>query len=113
MIAVWILAALIGLLLFLLLVSLVRTLLIPSRRSTYVPAPDPERAELYAGKLSRMVRCETVSVPGEISGRSSLRFTGSLKACFPGSMRSLKKRRSMETCCFSGREKVTAGLWSS
>ena len=83
MIAVWILAALIGLLLFLLLVSLVRTLLIPSRRSTYVPAPDPERAELYAGKLSRMVRCETVSVPGENQREKFLAFHRELESLFP------------------------------
>ena len=83
MIAVWILAAGIGLLLFLLLVSLVRTLLIPSRRSTYVPAPDPERAELYAGKLSRMVRCETVSVPGENQREKFLAFHRELESLFP------------------------------
>ncbi len=83
MIAVWILSALVGLLLFLLLVSLVRTLLIPSRRSSYVPAPDPERAELYSGKLSRMIRCETVSVPGENQREKFLAFHRELESLFP------------------------------
>ena len=83
MIVVWILAALFGLLLLLILVSLVRTLLIPSRKSTYVPAPDPGRAELYAGKLSRMVRCETVSVPGEDLREKFLAFHRELESLFP------------------------------
>ena len=83
MIAVWILAALLALLLCLVLVSLVRTLLIPSRKSVYVPAPDPERAERYAGKLSRMVRCETVSVPGENQREKFLAFHRELESLFP------------------------------
>ena len=65
MTAVWILLGLVALVLLLLLISLVRTLFIPSRRSEYVPAPDPARTKEYADKLSRMVRVETVSVPGE------------------------------------------------
>ena len=83
MIAVWILAALFALLLFLILVSLVRTLLIPSRKSAYVPRPDPERAEQYAGKLSRMIRCETVSVPGEEQREKFLAFHRELESLFP------------------------------
>ena len=83
MIVVWILAALIGLLLFLILVSLIRTLLIPSRKSGYVPLPDPDRAELYAGKLSRMIRCETVSAPGENQRKKFLAFHRELESLFP------------------------------
>ena len=51
MTAVVVLLCLVGLVLLLLLVSLVRTLFIPSRRSEYVPAPDPARTAEYAAKL--------------------------------------------------------------
>ena len=83
MIIVWILLGILGLLLLLVLVSLVRTLFIPSEKSTYVPAPDPERMERYAGKLSRMVRCETVSVPGEAQREKFLAFHRELEELFP------------------------------
>ena len=83
MIAVWILTVLFGLLLILVLVSLLRTLFIPSRKSAYEPAPDPERAELYAGKLSRMIRCETVSVPGADQREKFLAFHRELESLFP------------------------------
>ena len=48
-----ILLILIGLLLLAVIVSLVRTLMMPSLQSEYVPAPDPARADAYAEKLSR------------------------------------------------------------
>ena len=64
MIILWIVLGMIGLILMLLLSAVVRTLLIPNKKSTYQPDPDPERAMAYAEKLSAMIRCETVSVPG-------------------------------------------------
>ena len=72
-----------GLLLLLLLFSLVRTLFIPSRKSEYVPSPDPARAQQYAEKLSRMVQCETVSVPGEDQREKFLAFHRVLENLFP------------------------------
>ena len=83
MTGIWILPGLIGLLLLLILISLVRTLFVPSRKSTYVPAPDPERAEKYACKLSRMIRCETVSVPGADQREKFLAFHRELESLFP------------------------------
>ena len=83
MTAVWILLGLVALVLLLLLISLVRTLFIPSRRSEYVPAPDPARAKEYADKLSRMVRVETVSVPGENQREKFLAFHRELESLFP------------------------------
>ena len=62
---VYVLLGLLALLLVLLLIAVLRPLLIGHKVSSYRPAPDPERAERYAEALSRMVRCETVSVPGE------------------------------------------------
>ena len=83
MTAVWILLGLVGLVLLLLLISLVRTLFIPSRRSEYVPVPDPARTKEYADKLSRMVRVETVSVPGENQREKFLAFHRELESLFP------------------------------
>ena len=83
MTAVWILLGLVALVLLLLLISLVRTLFIPSRRSEYVPAPDPARTKEYAEKLSRMVRVETVSVPGENQREKFLAFHRELESLFP------------------------------
>ena len=54
MIILYIILGLLGLLLLLLLIAVVRTLLTPSKKSTYVPNPDPKRAEAYARTLSRM-----------------------------------------------------------
>ena len=79
----WILLGIPALLLLLLLASLVRTLFIPSKRAAYEPAPDPERARQYAEKLSRMIRCETVSVPGEMQREKFLAFHRELENLFP------------------------------
>ena len=83
MAAIRILLILFGILLLLMLVSLLRTLFIPSRKSAYEPAPDPERANRYAGKLSRMIRCETVSVPGADQREKFLAFHRELENLFP------------------------------
>ena len=91
MIVLWMLAGLIGLLLLLLLAAVVHTLCIPNKRSTYQPAPDPERAEEYAGKLSEMVRCETVSVPGADQREKFQAFHKVLEELFPLVHRELEK----------------------
>ena len=83
MTAVVVLLCLVGLVLLLLLVSLVRTLFIPSRRSEYVPVPDSARTAEYAAKLSRMVRVDTVSVPGENQREKFLAFHRELESLFP------------------------------
>lgn len=57
-----ILALIVALLLLLILISIAHTLLIPSKKSTYSPKPDTDRAMVYAKKLSRMVQCETISL---------------------------------------------------
>ncbi len=83
MVFLYILLALIGLVLVLLLVSLLRTFLIPSRKSAYQPSPDPERARRYAEKLSGMIRCETVSEPGKDQREKFLAFHQELERLFP------------------------------
>ena len=78
-----ILLIVLGALLLPVVVSLVRTLFIPSRKSEYVPAPDPDRERDYAEKLSRMIRSETVSVSGEDQREKFLAFHRELESLFP------------------------------
>jgi len=86
-----VIGCLVGLVLLLLLVSLVRTLILPAKKSAYEPSPDPDRAMAYAEKLSRMVRCETVSVPGEERREAFLAFHRELETLFPRVHASLEK----------------------
>ena len=91
MIVLWILLGCIGLILLLLLAAVIRTLLLPGKKSDYRPDPDPARAEKYAKKLSAMVRCETVSVPGEDQQKKFLAFHQVLAELFPLVHRNLEK----------------------
>ena len=83
MIVLWVLLSCLGLVLLLLLIALVHTLLIPNKKSTYIPDPDPRRTEEYAQKLSRMVQYETVSVPGAEQREKFLGFHRVLEELFP------------------------------
>ena len=92
MIVLWILLGCAGLALLLLLAAVIRTLLIPGKKSDYRPDPDPERAEAYARKLSAMVRCDTVSVPGEDQREKFLAFHRVLEELFPLVHRTMEKK---------------------
>ena len=83
MIILWVFLGIIGLFVILLLAAVIRTLLIPNKQSTYEPDPDPQRAAAYAEKLSAMVRCETVSVPGADQREKFLAFHRELERLFP------------------------------
>ena len=72
-----------GMLVLLIAVSLIRTLMTPSKKSEYVPVPDPPREEKYAGKLACMVRSETVSVRGTDQRDKFLAFHRELEDLFP------------------------------
>lgn len=63
--------------------AVVRTLLMPKRVSDYKPMPDKERVEIYAQKLSEMVRCETVSDPNDPQIEKFLGFHKKLEELFP------------------------------
>ena len=91
MIILWIVLGCLGLIVLLLLTAVIRTLLIPGKKSEYTPAPDPERGEAYARKLSAMVRCETVSVPGEDQREKFLGFHKVLEELFPLMHRTMEK----------------------
>ena len=91
MIILWIILGCTGLILILLTAAVIRTAMIPGKKSEYTPASDPERAEAYARKLSDMVRCETVSVPGENLRDKFLAFHKVLEKLFPLVHRALEK----------------------
>lgn len=91
MIILWIALGCLGMILLLLLAAVIRTLLIPGKKSEYTPNPDPERAETCAKKLSAMIRCETVSVPGEDQRDKFLAFHRVLEELFPLVHRQLEK----------------------
>ncbi|MBR4428304.1 MAG: hypothetical protein IKS78_03015, partial [Clostridia bacterium] len=80
MAVLWAIPALLCLLLALLLAAVIRTLLIPSKKSTYTPQPDPDRAAALAKKLSRMVQYDTVSVPNTDQREKFLGFHKILEA---------------------------------
>ena len=83
MIVLWILLSLLGLLAALLIIALVHTLLTPSKRSAYTPAPDEKEALALAHKLSEMVRYETVSLPEADLRDKFLGFHRVLERLFP------------------------------
>ena len=82
-ILLYIFLALIGLVLAVLLIAVVKTLLTPAKKSDWQPGRDPEREDLYARKLSRMVQYETVSRIGEIQREKFLGFHKVLEELFP------------------------------
>ncbi len=83
MIVLYIFAALIALVCVLLIIALIKTLLTPQKHSEYA-APEPDdRALDYAGKLSRMVAYETVSVPDTDQRDRFLGFHKILEELFP------------------------------
>ena len=83
MIVLWILLALIGIVMALLIAALIRTLKAPVLHSTYVPEPDETEARTLADKLARMIQVETVSVPETEQREKFLAFHRCLEKLFP------------------------------
>ncbi len=83
MILLYILLAVLGLLLALVLIAVLKTLLTKSKVSTYEAPPADSRAEAYAGKLSKMIACETVSHAGVHDREKFLKFHSLLETLFP------------------------------
>ena len=84
------LLCLLGAALILLIAAAVRTLRAPAKKASYRPAPDA-RAPVYAEKLARMIRCETVSVPETDQREKFLAFHALLEELFPLVHRNLEK----------------------
>ncbi len=91
MIVLWIFLCILGLVLGLLLIAIIKTLLTPSKKSDYVPSPDPERAMEYGKKLSEMVKYETVSIPNTDQRELFLGFHKVLETLFPLVHKNLEK----------------------
>lgn len=79
----YVLLGLAALLVLLLLIAIVRTLLMPRKKSDYKPQPDEKRALEYAEKLSAMVRCETVSSAEDPEVEKFRGFHQVLESLFP------------------------------
>ena len=83
MIAVYILLGLVGLLVLLLLIALVRTLLLPKKRTQYSLSEDQKRVDLYAEKLSKMVQVETISSRSDSEIEKFRNFHKKMEELFP------------------------------
>ena len=79
----WLLLVLLALFLLLLLAAVIRTLLTGAKHSVWKAKSEPEREALYAQKLSRMVRRETVSRSGQAQREKFLAFHEELEELFP------------------------------
>lgn len=55
----------------------------PAKKAVYRPVPDQARGDLYARKLSRMIRCDTVSGEDDPDPDKFLRFHAVLAELFP------------------------------
>ena len=80
-----------GLILVLLGIAAVRALLLPKKEAAYRAPEADARAEKYAEKLSRMVACETVSVPESDQREKFLAFHALLAELFPRVHEKLEK----------------------
>lgn len=78
-----ILCVLLGLIAALLLIAVVRTLLTPAKKSEYAPPPPDDEARMLAEKLSAMVRCETVSSPGQTDLTAFAELQAAMEKLFP------------------------------
>ena len=108
MIVLWILLGLICLILCLLLIAVIRTLLMPSKKSDYVPNPDSDRAMRYAEKLSRMIQYETVSQPETDLREKFLGFHQVLEELFPLVHEKLEKTEIDGNLLFTWKGKSSA-----
>ena len=86
-----VICCLLGLLAALVLVAVVRTLLTPTKSSGYKTPPADERAMALAEKLAKMVRCQTVSHPGQTDIAPFLELQKAMEELFPLVHRQLEK----------------------
>lgn len=83
--------AVVAILVFLLLVAVIRTALMKTKKADYVPNPDPKRTDEYVQKLSEMVQYETISKRGEENIEKFLGFHKVLEKLFPTVHEKLEK----------------------
>ena len=90
-ILVTVLAAVLFAIIALLVIAFLRMLVMPKKRSDYVPHPDEKRALAYAEKLSEMVRYDTTSHQGVHDRERFLGFHKVLEGMFPLVHKNLEK----------------------
>lgn len=74
------------------LIAVIRTLIfIPQKHSNFVPKSDPEREDIYAQKLSKMVKYETISIKNVEQREKFLGFHKILEELFPLVHQNLEK----------------------
>ncbi len=83
MVILYLLLALVGIVLLLLLAAVIHTLTLPRLTAHHDPVTDPERTDLYSRKLSRMIQCETVSHRGQPEVEKFRGFHKVLEELFP------------------------------
>lgn len=83
MTVIYIVLILLAVLFGLLFIALIRTLLVKKKISTYAPESDPDREQIYASKLSKMVQQETISVRGQPEPDKFRQFHAVLEELYP------------------------------
>ena len=78
-----VLLVLVAALVLCLLIAIVRTLLLPKKTTNFKLSEDNARIDEYAGKLSRMVKHETISDRNDTSIEKFLAFHKLLEELFP------------------------------
>lgn len=91
MIVLYILCGLLAILAVLLLAAVVHTLMMPHKKTTYEPHPDPDQEKLCAEKLSRMVQYDTTSYPDTYDAEKFAGFHQVLAELFPLVFQKLEK----------------------
>lgn len=102
----FILLAVLALILLLLLIAVIRTLLMPSKTSTYVAKESEEKSLALARKLSKMVQYDTTSHANVAEVEKFLGFHKVLEELFPLVHENWKKRKLTEICFFTGKESL-------
>ena len=101
----FILLAVVAVIIVLLLIAVLRTLLMPSKTSTYVADEPEEEALALAEKLSKMIQYDTTSYANVAEVEKFLGFHKVLEELF-WYMRSWRRQRLMGICYFTGKEKA-------
>ena len=83
MIILYLVLAVVAALLLLILAAVIKTLCTPAKRSEWSPVHDAERERTYSDKLSKMIRCETVSYKDVDRREKFLEFHSLLEELFP------------------------------
>lgn len=83
MIILYLVLTVVAVLLLLILAAVIKTVCTPAKRSEWSPVHDAERERTYSDKLSKMIRCETVSYKDVDRREKFIEFHRLLEELFP------------------------------